>query len=155
MITGTTSRQATRKTKAASKTDRRIVLDVSALLAWLFHEKGAEVVESLLSHAVIPLPNLAEVLVTAAAREIRMSSEALRECIIAYGVKVEPPAIGDELRAAELIADTRARRVELGGTLSLGDGLCIAVAERLKLPVASGDQLWSQLTLKVAFHFFR
>jgi PIN domain nuclease of toxin-antitoxin system len=35
--------------------------------------------------------------------------------------------------------------------LSLGDALCIAVAERVQLPIVGDDLLWSQLPLEVDF----
>ncbi|HWE88938.1 MAG TPA: PIN domain-containing protein [Pseudonocardiaceae bacterium] len=135
--------------------DRRVVLDASALLAWLFKERGGDVIEQVLPYGVIPLPNLAEVLVISARRGFAMDSEGLRERIVAYGVSVEAPAVGDEIRAAELIVHSYARRAELGGTVSLGDGLCIAVAERLGLPISSGDRLWTKLPLKVPYQPFR
>jgi PIN domain nuclease of toxin-antitoxin system len=55
-------------------------------------------------------------------------------------------------RAAELLlfADHRA-----DGQSALGDALCIAIAERLQLPLVGDDGLWSQLPLDVEFHQFR
>ena len=41
------------------------------------------------------------------------------------------------------------------GSLSLGDGLCIAVAERLGLPLTGGDQHWSTVSSTVPFMPFR
>jgi len=35
--------------------------------------------------------------------------------------------------------------------LSLGDGVCLAVTERLNLPVTGGDQLRAELPLTVQF----
>jgi PIN domain nuclease of toxin-antitoxin system len=49
-----------------------------------------------------------------------------------------------------------ARRQARGaGSLSLGDGLCIAVAERLGLPVTGGHQHGEALDLAVEFVPFR
>ena len=41
------------------------------------------------------------------------------------------------------------------GSLSLGDGLCIAVAERLELPITGGDLYWETLDLRVRVLSFR
>ena len=41
------------------------------------------------------------------------------------------------------------------GSLSLGDGLCIAVAERLELPLTGGDLYWETLDLRVRVLSFR
>jgi len=38
---------------------------------------------------------------------------------------------------------------------SLGDASCIAVAERLRLPMSGDDSYWSLLPLSVDFHPFR
>jgi PIN domain nuclease of toxin-antitoxin system len=53
---------------------------------------------------------------------------------------------------------TRSRAHPLGTRkldLSLGDALCIAVAERLQLPIAGADQLWETLDLGVKFLPYR
>jgi PIN domain nuclease of toxin-antitoxin system len=41
------------------------------------------------------------------------------------------------------------------GSLSLGDGLCIAVAERLELPITGGDLYCETLDLRVKVLSFR
>jgi PIN domain nuclease of toxin-antitoxin system len=57
------------------------------------------------------------------------------------------------VRAAELISTSKADPDV--GSLSLGDGLCIAVAERLQLPVTGGDRCWAQVDATVPFLPFR
>ena len=61
------------------------------------------------------------------------------------GVSVAAFGESDVARAAELIAQSRTG--DQAGSLSLGDGLCLAVAE--------GDQLWAKLALRVPFLPFR
>lgn len=129
-----------------------MVLDVSALLAWTLRERGAATVGRLLPVSVVPAPNLAEVLYRAPERGHGMDPDELRHHVLAMGVTVEPFGDADVVRAAELIMHSRATG---GDSLSLGDGLCLAVAERLNLPVTGGDQLWAGLPLKVAFLPFR
>lgn len=130
------------------------MIDASALLAWVLHERGAATVGKLLRFAVIPAPNLVEVLYRAPERGHRMEPGELHEHVLAMGVTVEPFVDADVERAAALIAHSRAD-TSSDGTLALGEGLCLAVAERLRLPVTGGDQLWSTLSLDVAVHPFR
>lgn len=137
-------------------TDRRVVIDASALLAWVLRERGATTISTLLPVAVIPAPNLVEVLYRAPERGHRMASAELHTHILAMGVTVESLTGADVLRSADLIAGSRAGvAAHPIATLSLGDGLCLAVAERLGLPVTGGDQLWADLDLSVAFLPFR
>lgn len=135
---------------------RRVVLDASALLAWVLNERGAHTIGKLLPVAVIPAPNLVEVLYRAPERGHRMPASQLQEHALAMGLAVEPFTASDVTRAAELIAYSRAcRRDAQGDCLSLGDGLGLAVAERIELPITGGDQLWAALPLSVQFMPFR
>jgi PIN domain nuclease of toxin-antitoxin system len=135
---------------------RRVVLDASALLAWVLNERGAHTIGKLLPVAVIPAPNLVEVLYRAPERGHRMPASQLQEHALAMGLAVEPFTASDVTRAAELIAYSRAcRRDAQGDCLSLGDGLGLAVAERIELPITGEDQLWAALPLSVQFMPFR
>lgn len=133
--------------------ERKVVLDASAVLAWILKERGFETVDKLLGVAVLPVSALVETLYRAPERGHRMGPDALRTALVHLGVHIEPVTDEDSVRAAELISASRAR----GGdsTLSLGDGLCLAVAERLGLTVTGGDQHWSELDLRVPFLPFR
>ncbi|MGH4021588.1 MAG: PIN domain-containing protein [Pseudonocardiaceae bacterium] len=135
---------------------RRVVLDASALLAWALNERGADTIGKLLPVAVIPAPNLVEVLYLAPERGHRMTVGQIQEHALAMGPTVEPFTASDVARAAELIAYSRAsRRDAQGDCLSLGDGLGLAIAARLELPITGGDQLWAALPLSVQFMPFR
>jgi len=135
---------------------RRVVLDASALLAWVLNERGAHTIGKLLPVAVISAPNLVEVLYRAPERGHRMPASQLQEHALAMGLAVEPFTASDVTRAAELIAYSRAcRRDAQGDCLSLGDGLGLAVAERIELPITGEDQLWAALPLSVQFMPFR
>lgn len=131
------------------------MVDASALLAWVLNERGATTVGKLLRVAVVPAANLVEVLYGAPERGHRMAPGELHEHVLAMGVTVEPFTDGDVERAAALIQQSRAGDHPSGGSLSLGDGLCLAVAERLRLPVTGGDQLWAAVQLNVAYLPFR
>lgn len=135
---------------------RRVVLDASALLAWVLRERGAATVGRLLPVAVIPAPNLVEVLYRAPERGHLMPPGQLHDHVLAMGIGVEPLTEADVPRAAELIAASRAAAAGAPEkSLALGDGLCLAVAERLDLPVTGGDQLWASQPLRVRFLPFR
>lgn len=81
----------------------------------------------------------------------------LHGALLEMGVRVEPFLEQDADRAARLIHDSRddARRRQSDQTLSLGDGLCIAVAERLHLPIVGGDELWEIVAMQVKYFPFR
>ena len=136
-----------------STPERKIVLDASALLAWVLGERGRDTVDRLLPVAAITAANLVEVLHRAPARGHRMSPAHIHEAVVGMGLAVEPVTDADTVRAAELLAMSRTTATD--GTLSLGDALCLAVAERLDLPVSGGDQLWETLDLRVRYLPFR
>jgi len=136
-------------------TARRIVLDASALLAWVRNERGAETVGRLMPLAVVPAPNLTEVLHGARRRGHRMSPEELHDHVVAMGLEVESFKQTDTVRAAELLLYSVEHPGPNDERLSLGDASCIAVAERLQLPVSGDDSYWSLLPLTVDFHPFR
>lgn len=132
--------------------DRRAVVDASAVMAWVAREVGAETVAQLLPYAVLPVPNAVEVLVAARRRNWDGSDAELLRDITAMGVRLEQVEPDDALRAAELVSVSRD---VCGERISLGDGLCLAVAERLGLPVVGGDSAWAGLPLRVKFLRFR
>lgn len=132
--------------------DRRVVMDASAIVAWLLNERGAATIGRLLQYAVLPAPNVTESIRTARMRGHAMTSDQLYARLEASCAVVEPFIDADATRAADLLlfADRQAP-----ARLSLGDALCIAVAERLRLPLVGDDGLWAQLPLEVDFHQFR
>ena len=132
---------------------RRVVLDASALLAWVLKERGAGTVDQLLSVGVAPASVLVETLHRAAEKGHRLSLQQLHEALLEMGLAVEPVTGDDVVRAAELIAASR--QASGKGSLSLGDGLCIAVAERLRLSITGGEQHWETLDLTVSHLPFR
>ena len=136
-------------------TARRVVLDASALLAWVRNERGAETVGRLMSVGVVPAPNLTEVLHRARQRGHRMSPDELHDHLVAMGLEVESFKQTDSVRAAELLLYSAEHPGPNDERLSLGDASCIAVAERLRLPMSGDDSYWSLLPLSVDFHAFR
>lgn len=135
--------------------DRRVVLDASAVIAWARRERGAETIARLLPQAVIAAPNLTESLFRARARGHGMTPDQLRSHVLGIGAAVEPFTDDDTAQAADLLLHSSAHPGPEGRRLSLGDACCIAVAERLRLPIVGDDQLWGLLPLTVQVHAFR
>jgi ribonuclease VapC len=135
---------------------RQLVLDASAVLAWVLNERGSQTIDKVLAISIVPVSAMVEVLYHAPERGHRLTPEQLHQDLLSMGVAVEPIAREDSVRAAELISASRSARTERDRRcLSLGDGLCLAVAERLGLTVTGGDEHWSHVDLNVAFMPFR
>jgi ribonuclease VapC len=110
-----------------------IVLDASAILAFLQGEQGDDVVEAaLLDGATCGAANWSEVAqkVLAAGREWRTAAALLAS----YELTVEPVTQDD----AELAASVW----QPGSKLSLADRLCLALAKRLEVTALTADRVW-------------
>ena len=108
-----------------------IVLDSSALLAYLFRERGSEMVKANLAGSVIGAANWSEVLTKIEGRVARSWADSI---LTAVGLVIEPVTRADAIRAADLY--------EGNPSLSLGDRLCLALAERLEAEVLTADRAW-------------
>lgn len=110
-----------------------VVLDASALLAFLQDEPGAADVErALTERATVGAANLSEVAQKVRARGADWEISAA--LLDSYELIVEPVTRADAERAARLW-----RR---GSGLSLADRLCLALAERQDAPVLTADAAW-------------
>lgn len=110
-----------------------VVLDASAILAFLLNEDGAEAVEAALAgDSCCGAVNWSEVAqkVLAADRDW----EIVRALLVSYSIRVEA-VIGDD-------AEWAARRWKRGEGLSLADRLCLALAERADAEVLTADLAW-------------
>ncbi len=110
-----------------------VVVDASALLAFLQGEDGAAVVEAALTDDPrCGAANWSEVAqkVFAADRDWSL----VRALLTSYQVQVDPVSIDD--------GEWAARRWRRGEGLSLGDRLCLALAERLDAEVLTADTSW-------------
>jgi PIN domain nuclease of toxin-antitoxin system len=109
------------------------VLDASAVLAWAQGEPGSDVVEQvLLDGAVCGAANWSEVVqkVRAAGKDWTLLKALLEN----YAVTVEPVTAADAELAAEYWRP--------GSGLSLGDRLCLALAERRDATAWTADTAW-------------
>lgn len=128
------------------------VLDASALLAYVFGELGAEQVEAELSkHTTIHAVNLAEVLSRLAERGSAPedSLHTFTDTGVIKLLKVDVGTVEDALNAARLRPVTRRQG------LSLGDRYCLALAQRLNVPVVTADRAWSDLSVGVRVELVR
>ena len=130
-------------------TSARCVLDASAVLAWLFRERGEAVVDRMLEHAALSAVNLAEVLYQA--DETGMRTEHLQRDLEALGLRVV--AFTDE--DATLVQEVRRAAQRERQRLAFADCCCLATGLRLNLPVVGGDQAWERLRLGIDVHPIR
>ncbi|MHC5862099.1 PIN domain-containing protein [Nostoc sp.] len=124
-----------------------VVLDASALLAYLKDEAGADVVEAILAESVISSVNWAEVIQKAIA--VGVLIEGMLDDLQALGLVVEPFTPEDGEVAGRLWEQTRS----FG--LSLGDRACLSLGLRLNVPVLTADRTWANLTLSVDVRVIR
>lgn len=111
-----------------------VVLDASAILAFVQGEAGAGVVESALADD----PRCSAVNWSEVAQKVLGASrdwELVRGLLLSYDIEVEPVFAAD--------AEWAARRWKSGEGLSLADRLCLALAERLDCTVLTADHSWT------------
>jgi ribonuclease VapC len=89
-----------------------VVLDASALLAYLLQEPGAEVVDGLLSDARMTSVNWAEVVQKSLSAGVEV--QGMREELQALGMQVEPFLATDGECAGQLWPLTRQQGLSLG-----------------------------------------
>jgi ribonuclease VapC len=123
------------------------VLDASALLASIYSEKGADVVDSNLYDAVISTVNLTEVAENMLSRGTSVAQ--VRKTIDALLLKVIDYSHEHAFIAASLRKPTKS----LG--LSLGDRACLALATTEKLTVLTADTAWSKLDVGIKIKVIR
>lgn len=119
----------------------RAVIDSSALIAFLKDESySLDELESILPHAVISSVNAYEV-ATVMIR-LGMSLDIIEELInetigavVSFDSKLS-------LDAAKLSESTKSHG------LSLGDRACIALGQKLQLPIYTADKIWKDVQLE-------
>jgi ribonuclease VapC len=130
-----------------------VILDASALLAYLQGEPGSDLVATALTQGTaLSAVNWAEVLskllergqqpqtVTARLRDLGLLGQAIQ----IYSVDEELA-----LTIAELLPGTRS----MG--LSLGDRACLALALKLNLPALTADKAWGKVSAGVTVRLIR
>ena len=118
-----------------------VVLDASALLAYLQEEPGGERVREVLAHSVISTVNWAEII--RKARDYGVDTQGLREDLASLGLAFEPFSAVQAETAGQIKERTR----RLG--LSLGDWACLALGSDRGEAVYTSDRAWLKLTLGI------
>ena len=124
-----------------------MVLDASALLAFLHQEPGADIVEHVLDGSVISTVNWLEV--SRKSLEWGRPVGLLRVGLAELGLDIAPFTVEDAETAAEMYQATRS------SGLSLGDRACLALARRLGLPALTADRRWIDVQAGVRVQLIR
>lgn len=116
-----------------------VVLDASALLAFLRQEPGHDVVRPVLGGAVLSSVNLSETIT-----KLIDYGASLEEVLFQVGrlhLDIRPFGEGE----ARLCSSLREKTRKLG--LSLGDRACLALGLQLGLPVYTAEPIWEEANL--------
>lgn len=124
-----------------------VLLDTSAVIAYLLDEPGGDLVGEALDDAIIAAPNAAEIV------SVLMRRGSSESSAIAMLRQLEVEVIPfDETLAMQtggMIAKTR----HLG--LSLGDCACLALGQARGATVMTADRVWDRLDLPVRIQCIR
>lgn len=112
-----------------------VIMDASAVLAWLQKEPGGERVRQLLADALIPATNWSEVLQKS--RQRGAEPGAVAGLLSGMGLQVVGVTEEDGRIAADLW--------RAGGDYSLADRICLASSIRHRLPVVTADRAWASV----------
>ncbi|NJL42291.1 MAG: type II toxin-antitoxin system VapC family toxin [Pleurocapsa sp. CRU_1_2] len=124
-----------------------VVLDASALLAYLQDEPGGDRIEEVLAESVISSVNWAEVIQKSIAAGVEV--DGMLDDLQALGMGVEPFTPEDGEMAGRLWEQTR----QAG--LSLGDRACLSLGLRLGVTVLTSDRAWATLNLSLDVRVIR
>lgn len=119
--------------------NKDFILDASAVLAFLYDEKGADNVEPLLENSLISTVNLAEIFT----RLIADGMEAKEAWQNLFDLKMN--VINFSARQALKVAELRPLTKHIG--LSLGDRCCLALAILENATAVTADKIWANLDI--------
>lgn len=125
----------------------KVLLDASALLAYIQSEAGTDAVAARMPDTAISAVNLAEVITVLINKG--KSPLAAAAAAKAAGVEVLPLSGRQGDLAGRLHAKTKGRNI------SLGDRCCLATAADTGTAVLTGDQDWADLDLGTEIIFIR
>ncbi len=125
----------------------KVVLDASALLAFVNREPGEDKVTAVLGEAMILAVNLCEVVTKLALRN-NLSDRVLKE-LTEFELEIVDFDRALAEAAGVLAAHTR------GQGLSLGDRACLALARREGATALTADKAWRKIDLGIDIQFIR
>ena len=124
-----------------------VVLDASALLAYLKDEPGADLVDGVLRESVMSSVNWAEVVQKSIVAGVEV--DGLLHDLEVLGLRIEPFTVEDGEMTGRLWQQT----YQAG--LSLGDRACLSLGLRLAVPVLTCDRVWGSLNQLVRIQVIR
>ena len=125
----------------------RQVVDASVLLAYILGEPGGDLLVRDDGPFDLSVVNYAEVLSKIGERE---GAEADAERVLhRLPIELHDVDRDDALRVGRL------RPLTSACGLSLGDRICLALGQRLKLPVATAERIWARLDLGIDIRLIR
>ncbi len=122
---------------------KKIVLDTSALLAWIHQEPGGDfVAESLKSDCSLSNVNLIELVTKLIDQQYKVADQ--------IGAKLRSLNINlVDLNERQAITAAMLRKTTISKGLSLGDRACLALAIELDATVLTTDKVWTELKLPI------
>ena len=123
-----------------------IVLDTSAVMAFLLDEPGAVVVEHGLPESVMCAVNFSELVQKL--DYYKTQTDTIVDRLMGLGLTVQS-LVPMMPTVARLYPDTKAK-----GS-SLGDRACLALGQCLEVPVLTADRAWSELDLQMEIRQIR
>lgn len=119
---------------------RPILLDASCLLAVIFDETGADLVEPVLLSSFVTAVNLAECIRTI--DRLGGSGTAVADDLVALGLTVVPVGLSGVQRVSEVW-----RAAPISHPLSLGDAVCLSYGWAREMDIWTADRVWADLPL--------
>ncbi len=120
---------------------KRVVMDASALIAFLRVEPGAEVAVKYMLRASMSAVNLSEVLETCVHKELAVNK--VLALLKNWRIEIVPFDTEQATIAAEIKWQTGE------STLSLAERACLALARSRGIPVLTSNREWSKLDLGI------
>lgn len=117
----------------------KYVIDASALLAMLWNEDGAKIVEDNIENSILSSVNLAEIYSKMSDRNIDINQAKQLLESLGFGI------FNFDSNQALLCAKLRINTKEFG--LSLGDRACMALAMQENLPIITADKIWLKVDI--------